>query len=137
MLYNDSMPYNVLIVDDEDVIRDGLMSYEWERLGFSAVCAASDGQEALRLMERNPIHVAITDIRMPKLDGLDFSRIVREQYPRCKTVILTGYKDFEYAKAAITHGVSDYLMKPVSLNRIDGIIGRQQFRVFNNQRLPL
>ncbi|MFP4383998.1 MAG: response regulator [Spirochaetia bacterium] len=116
------MPYNVLIVDDEDVIRDGLMSYEWERLGFSALCAASDGQEALRLMERNPIHVAITDIRMPKLDGLDFSRIVREQYPRCKTVILTGYKDFEYAKAAITHGVSDYLMKPVSLNRIDEVM---------------
>ncbi len=122
MVYNDYMPYNVLIVDDEDVIRDGLMSYEWERLGFSAICAASDGQEALQLMEQNPIHVAITDIRMPKLDGLNFSRIVREQFPRCKTVILTGYKDFEYAKTAITHGVSDYLMKPVSLNRIDEVM---------------
>ncbi len=116
------MPYKVMIVDDEHVIRDGLMSYHWEQLGFTAAGCASDGIEALELLENNHIDVAITDIRMPKLDGLELSKIIKEKFSHCKTVILTGYKDFEYAKSAISYGVSDYLMKPVSLKLIDKLM---------------
>lgn len=114
-------PYRLIIADDEAIIREGMASYDWERLGFTVAGTASTGKKALDLMEKNPADLIITDIRMPVMDGLELSGILKEKYPRCKIVILTGYKDFDYAKIAINLGVSEYILKPVDLKKYEGL----------------
>lgn len=114
--------YNIMIVDDEDIICDGLMSFDWESYGFKAVCSASDGAEALSLMKNLKIDVIITDIKMPVMDGLDLCMHINRMYPTCKIVLLSGYKEFEYAKTAISLGVSEYLLKPVDMNELTGLL---------------
>lgn len=114
--------YNIMIVDDEYIICDGLMSFDWESHGFRAVCSASDGEEALGLMENQKIDVIITDIKMPVMDGMDLCMNVSRRYPACKIVLLSGFKEFEYAKAAISLGVSEYLLKPIDMNELAGLL---------------
>jgi len=114
--------YKIMIVDDEDIICDGLMSFDWESHGFKAVCSASDGEEALSLMKDTKIDVIITDIKMPVMDGLDLCMHVNRMYPSCKVVLLSGYREFEYAKTAISLGVSEYLLKPVDMNELTALL---------------
>jgi len=114
--------YKVIIVDDEYVIRDGLMSFKWERLGFTPSGSASDGEEALKLMEADPADLIITDIKMPIMDGIELSEKVSSMYPACKIVILTGYKEFDYVQKAIKSGVIEYLLKPIDLFELERLI---------------
>ncbi|MCT4544025.1 MAG: response regulator [Vallitalea sp.] len=114
--------YNLIVVDDEFFIRDGLLSYHWDQFGFNIIGSASNGKEALQLIENNTIDLVITDIRMPVMDGLALCKIIQEKYPRCKTLLLTGYKDFDYAQEAIRAGVSDYILKPVNMRKLDEIL---------------
>lgn len=114
--------YNLIIVDDEYIIRDGLVHFKWERFGFNVVGSASDGKEALELMEKYPVHLVITDIKMPIMGGLELCEIIHEKYPLTKVIILTGYKEFEYAQHAIRTGVAEYLLKPVELSAIEDLM---------------
>ena len=113
-----------MIVDDEYIICDGLMSFDWEKYGYTAVCSASDGEEALSLMKTHDIDVVLTDIKMPVMNGLDLCMHVNRIYPKCKVVILSGHRDFEYAKAAISLGVCEYLLKPVDMRELSGLLIR-------------
>lgn len=117
-------PYKLIIADDEFLIRDGLQSFDWKRLGFEMIQAVSNGKKVLELMAQKTANLIITDIKMPVMDGLELSKIVREKYPDCKIVILTGYRNFDYAKSAISAGVSEYLLKPVDLNELEELILR-------------
>jgi two-component system response regulator YesN len=104
----------VLIVDDEVTIRDGLKcKIDWQAQGFEICAEASDGEEALREMERHEPDVVFTDIRMPVMDGLRLLRECAERFPHLKTVVLSGYDDFSYARVAMKYGAKDYLLKPV------------------------
>lgn len=114
--------YNLIIVDDEYIIREGLLHFKWERFGFSVIGSASDGKEALELMENNQVHLVITDIKMPIMGGLELCEIIQEKYPLTKVIILTGYKEFEYAQHAIRTGVAEYLLKPVELSAIEDLV---------------
>lgn len=114
--------YNVIIVDDEYVIRDGLMSFKWEELGFKPSGSASDGEEALRLMEGAPADLLITDIKMPIMDGIELTEKISSMYPACKIVILTGYKEFDYVQKAIRSGVIEYILKPIDLFELEQLI---------------
>lgn len=116
--------YKVMIVDDEFIIRDGLLSFKWERYGFRAIAGASDGEEALALMAEEPVDLVVTDIRMSVMDGLELSEKIQEQYPATKIVILTGYKEFDYAKRAIQAGVVEYLLKPVDLSDMEKLLSK-------------
>ncbi|MBC8081501.1 MAG: response regulator [Gorillibacterium sp.] len=107
--------YPLIIVDDEWIIRDGLMSLDWQSYGFEAVASAATGLEALSLLEKMKVDLILTDIKMPEMDGLELSGYVHEHFPHCKVIILTGYKDFEHARTAIVSGVSGYLLKPVDI----------------------
>ena len=113
--------YKLLIVDDERIIREGLLSFKWQELGFSASYAASDGEEAIKFLEKEKVDVVLTDIKMPVVDGLKLCEYIREKYPECEIVILTGYKDFDYAKKAISSGVFEYLLKPVDIDEINRV----------------
>lgn len=111
--------YKLIVVDDEFIIRDGLMQFKWEKLGFTVAGGASNGKEALELMGETSVDFLITDIKMPVMDGLELIEKVQQKYPATKILILTGYKDFEYARKAIKAGVVEYLLKPVELHELE------------------
>ena len=105
----------VYLVEDEIIIRQSIKnSIDWEKEGYEFIGDASDGELALPVILKEKPDILITDIRMPFMDGLELSRMVKAELPDIKIVILSGYDDFEYAKQAIKIGVAEYLLKPVS-----------------------
>ncbi len=107
--------YTVLLADDEESVLEVLKSsIAWQELGVDTLLTAPDGQAALELFEKEQIDLLVTDIRMPRMDGLELIRRVRERYPDTHCILLTAYGEFEYAKQAIRLGVENYLLKPVA-----------------------
>lgn len=113
----------VILVDDEFLVRVRLKScVDWNGLGFEIAGEASNGEDALSLAEEVRPNLAIVDINMPFVNGLDFAAIVRERYPEIKIVILTGYSSFDYARTALQAGVVNYLLKPVVEEELKNIL---------------
>ena len=105
----------VFLIEDESVIREGLRdNIPWEQYGYKFVGEAADGEIALPLIRKTKPDVLITDIKMPFMDGLSLSRIISEEFPKTKIIIISGYDDFEYARQAIEVGVEQYLLKPIT-----------------------
>lgn len=105
----------VFLAEDETLIREGLRDkIPWEQYGYRFVGEAADGEMALPLIRKTRPDVLITDIKMPFMDGLSLSRIVKEEFPKTRIIIISGYDDFEYARQAIAIGVDQYLSKPVT-----------------------
>ena len=105
----------VFLVEDEVVMREGIKNnINWEQEGFSFVGEASDGELAYPLIQKTKPDILITDIKMPFMDGLELSRLVKQELPDIKILILSGYDEFEYAKEAISIGITDYLVKPIA-----------------------
>ncbi|UGB31945.1 response regulator transcription factor [Metabacillus sp. B2-18] len=103
----------VVIVDDEQLIRQGIKHYmQWEQEGFQIVGEASNGQEALELIEKTKPHIVLTDIVMPIMDGEELTRIVKSKYPHIEIIILSSYGDFEYVRSTFQNGAVDYILKP-------------------------
>lgn len=113
----------VFIVEDETVIREGFRDkIPWEQYGFQLVGDAGDGEVALPLIRKIRPDVLITDIKMPFMDGLSLSEIVKEEFPKTKIIIISGYDDFEYARQAIRAGVDQYLLKPITRQTLRGVL---------------
>lgn len=113
----------VILVDDEFLVRVRLKScVNWNELGFEIAGEAENGDDALRLINDVQPQLAIVDIHMPFVNGLDFARIIRDQHPGIKVVILTGYSSFEYARSALQAGVVNYLLKPVIKDELQKIL---------------
>lgn len=102
-----------------ETLRDAV---PWEQYGYTFVGDAGDGEMALPLIRQAKPNVLITDIRMPFMDGLALSKLVRQEFPDIKIVIISGYDDFEYARQAISIGVDCYLSKPVTKKALLGIL---------------
>ncbi len=117
------MPYKVFLVEDEIVTRDGIRdNVDWESVGFKFCGEAADGEMALPLIEETQPDVLITDIKMPFMDGLQLSQIIREHMPWIKIIILSGHNEFDYAQSALKLGVTEYLLKPVSATDIQNVL---------------
>lgn len=113
------MSYQVFFVEDEAVTREGIRdNVDWKANGFEFCGEASDGEMALPLLQTTRPDVLITDIKMPFMDGLQLCKIVRERMPWMKIIILSGHDEFEYAQKAIEMGVTEYLLKPVTVQNI-------------------
>jgi two-component system response regulator YesN len=113
------MPYKVVFVEDEIVTREGIRdNVDWTGNGFEFCGEAPDGEMAWPLLQSARPDVLITDIKMPFMDGLQLCRIVRERMPWVKIVILSGHDEFEYAQQAIKLGVTEYLLKPVTVQDV-------------------
>ena len=105
------------LVEDEVVIREMIKKMiTWEQYGFELAGEAADGEMALPLILKSKPDLLITDIKMPFMDGLTLCRLVKKELPDIRIVILSGYDDFNYAKQAISIGVEDYLLKPITKN---------------------
>lgn len=108
------MMWKIVIADDEPKIRQGLKELV-ESFGLPLkVCGeAKNGLEALRLIKEERPDIALVDICMPKLNGLQLLERIREIHPECRTIIVSGYNEFTYAKEAMTLGVRNYILKPI------------------------
>lgn len=105
----------VFLVEDESVVREALRdNIPWQQYGYRFVGEAGDGEMALPLIRKTLPDVLITDIKMPFMDGLALSHIVKSEYPDMKIIIISGYDDFDYARQAISEGVDEYLLKPIT-----------------------
>lgn len=105
----------VFLVEDESIVREGLRdNIPWEQWDYQFVGEACDGEMALPLIQKTKPDVLLTDIKMPFMDGLSLSRLVHQEFPDMKIIILSGYDDFEYARGAIQVGAEQYLLKPVT-----------------------
>lgn len=132
----------LLIVEDEDILREGLKKMVGRMdLPVTAVAAAANGLEAFELLKNNPFDVLITDIRMPKMDGLELIGKAVEAGISVRSIILSGYDDFAYARKAIGLGCVDYLLKPPNyeelrqlLRKIAGEIEAAREARLNEQR---
>ncbi len=117
--------YRIMLVDDEEEVRKAMIrQMDWERLGFTVVGDAENGQEALEKLEQLEPEVIMTDIRMPYMDGLTLTARIREKYPSIKILIFSGYDDFEYAQQAIKLNVAEYILKPVNGEELAEILNR-------------
>ena len=115
----------VLIVDDEKYVRMGIKSEtDWSLIGCEVVGEAANGIEGLEAAETLRPDLVISDIRMPKMDGIEMAEKIIEKNPKTKVIFLTAYNEFEYARQAIRIGVSDYLLKPFQDGELEGSIQR-------------
>jgi two-component system, response regulator YesN len=115
--------YRVLIVDDEPDIRLGLqMKADWERLGLAAAGEAGNGVEALDQLEAGGIDIVITDMSMPVMNGVSFLEACKERFPALRIIVITGYEDFHYARAAVKSQARDYLLKPVARDELEAAL---------------
>ncbi|MEC0228673.1 response regulator transcription factor [Paenibacillus alba] len=116
---------HVLIVDDEPVIRRGLMKMaELYAPAFSKIQTAENGEAALERIRASEPDLVLTDVRMPKMDGLELCRIIYEEFPHIKTVVISGYSDFEYAQKSVNYGVRHYLLKPVTKSDVHDMLNQ-------------
>lgn len=116
------MAYKLLIVDDEKTIREGLAKIvNWGSMGFEVASILADGRDAIQYIQSHHIDVILTDITMTFVSGLDLAKYVYENMPQIKVVLITGYKEFEYAKRAISYNVVHYLLKPTQLNELNDV----------------
>ena len=117
------MVYKVCLVEDEIVTREGIRdNVDWKANGFEYCGEASDGETALLLLRAIKPDILITDIKMPFMDGLQLGKIVREQMPWIKIIILSGHDEFEYAQQAINLGVTEYLLKPITVQDMHKVL---------------
>lgn len=115
---------NILIVDDEPFIRQGLkILINWNFYGYNIIGEASNGNEAIKFVEKNKVDLIISDIKMPEMDGLGLAKSIYEKYNgKIKCIMLSGYYEFEYAKKAIKYGVKEYILKPIQREELIGIL---------------
>lgn len=115
--------YNVLIVDDEAIFRDYLKTVlEWEEYGLQITGEAKNGKNALEYMELNQVDIALVDISMPIVDGMEFSKRALLLNPDLIIILVTGHGEFQYAKQAIKIGVKDYILKPFDKDELESAI---------------
>ena len=132
------MKYRVMIIDDERAIRSLLKNaIKWQDYDMEIVGEAESGIEAINTIDEIRPHLVFVDIRMPFMDGIEFSRLARERYPRLKIIVLTAFDEFEYAREAIELGIINYLLKPLkiselkkALDKVDQEIRRDQHKEY-------
>ncbi|SHI92247.1 two component transcriptional regulator, AraC family [Clostridium amylolyticum] len=114
---------NILLVDDEPWILSGLKSIiDWHNIGIDNIFTASNGEEALEAFNNSNINIVVTDITMPKMNGLELIKNIKAKNNKTKFVILSGYDDFNYAKQAISLGIENYILKPINEEELESTI---------------
>ena len=113
---------NVMIADDQELIRDSLSIVLGSNPDMNVTGLAGNGHELLELVKKNPPDVVLMDVRMPELDGVEATRAVKEQWPDVHIIILTTFDDDEYVFNALKYGASGYLLKGVSVPELSQAI---------------
>ena len=123
----------LLIIDDEETVREGLKKLPWDTIGITSIETAEDGYTALEIVATQHPHIILTDIRMPGINGLQLAEEITKQNIDGEMIVLSGYGTFEYARRAMRNGVFDFLLKPSSPAEILNTVSRAVERVKYNQ----
>ena len=111
---------NILIVDDEKLTRDGLISsVDWDKLGADRVETAANGADALGILDEYVPDIVITDVRMPRMNGIEMARAIQKRYPDISFIMMSGYSDREYLKEAIKLKAVSFIEKPISIPEVE------------------
>ena len=106
------MKYNVIVADDEDVIRKGIVYLiDWDKLDCQIVKECTDGLQVLEYLEKNTADIVVTDIKMPKLSGMELMEEIDKKHKGLKMILVTAYTDFEFAQKALRYGAVDFVVK--------------------------
>lgn len=127
----------LLIVDDQRSVIDGLLgSIDFQKLGFDTVLTAIDADAAWELLEKQAVHVMMSDIEMPGRSGLELNAVVREQYPDILRILLTSHARFTYAQEGLKLSCFDYLVQPVPYSDIEASLTRAaaQYQIMQKSR---
>lgn len=130
------MKLKVLLVDDEKLerilIRKG---FPWEENGFEIIGEAESGREALEFIRTRRPDLVLTDISMSNMDGLEFTEKLMEEFPGIHVIIITGYREFDYARKAIKLGVDDFLLKPINVTEVGKVIEKIKAEIFEKREV--
>jgi YesN/AraC family two-component response regulator len=125
----------MLIVDDERIIRDSIEScIDWAARGIDIVLTAQNGVEAMNILLREPVDMLITDVRMPKMDGIELATNMRKQQPGCKLIFLSAYADKPLLKSAIHLGAISFVEKPVKLEELLQAVDTAQAKISGDRQ---
>lgn len=128
--------FTVLLVDDEPTILKALSTcIPWQQFGIGSVLTASDGLKALDIISDQTVHLLITDIKMPRMDGMTLLRKLRNSHPEIHCILLTAYSEFEYARQALQLGVENYLLKPLQKEELEETIEKALDNIYANQKI--
>ena len=117
--------YKLMAIDDEYWMRKYLReNIDWKAYGLQMAGEAEDAEEALEMLAEMHVDIIIVDINMPGLNGIEFSEIMIKKFSHIKVILISGYKDFEYARRAVSLGVMDYILKPVEEEKLISVIRR-------------
>jgi len=127
--------YKAVIVDDEKFVRQNIISIVDDvELNLEIVAQASNGRDALELIQQYNPNIVITDIKMPLINGIELIKLVKKKCPKTYFIILSGYDDFEYMKEAIKLGVEDYIRKPVQEDELKETLANIIAKLHNDER---
>ncbi|MDO4325210.1 MAG: response regulator transcription factor [bacterium] len=112
----------IVIADDQELIRDSLKIVLSSNPDMEVIDTVEDGREVIRSVRAEKPDVILMDVRMPKMDGVSCTKIIKENYPQIKIIILTTFDDDEYVYNALKHGASGYLLKGVSMAELSSAI---------------
>src|ERR1051326_4908830 len=116
----------ILVADDDESLRR-ITQMELEELGYTVVTAA-DGNSALRRLGEAPVQLAITDLKMPGMSGLELLRAIRAEHPETAVIMVTAFGTVETAVEAMKAGAYDYLTKPIDYEQLTLVVGRAMER---------
>ncbi|VEE81534.1 putative two-component response transcriptional regulator [Streptococcus milleri] len=115
--------YSIMIVEDEYLVRQGISSLvDFKKFNMQVIGEAENGLEAWEKIQAECPDIILTDINMPKMNGIKLAQLAREQYPQLHIIFLTGYDDFDYALSAVKLGADDYLLKPFSREDVEAML---------------
>lgn len=117
--------YTLLVVDDEKWVRQGLsLTIDWLSEGIELIGEAEDGEEALERIGIDSPDIIITDIKMPRMDGLELMKALKDRPKKAYVIIISGYDDFQYAHKALKYGAFDYVLKPIEETALLEVVRR-------------
>ena len=120
----ESESIRVIIVDDHTVVRSGLGAVLDTSEGLELVGEAGDGEEAIKICERLQPDVVLMDLQMPKMDGVEATRLIHDKWPQIHIIALTSYKEKEYVEGVLKAGATSYLLKNVSADELVSAINK-------------
>ncbi|MDU4697532.1 MAG: response regulator [Paenibacillus sp.] len=124
---------SLCIIDDIRSVVDGLTAIDWDDNGITLHGTAANGSEGLEILSRVKPDLIITDIRMPKMDGLTMLRQLLETNHACKVILISGYADFEYAQQAVQLGAYDFVVKPFTEEEILSVVLRAKAEILKER----
>lgn len=123
------MPFKLIIVEDEKIMREGFANFvDWKSMDFEVAAKLEDGRDAIDYIGRHPVDVVLTDIKMTFVSGIELAKYIYENKLPIKVVLVSGFKEFEYARQAMRYNVDHFLLKPAPVKEIESMFAeiRQQ-----------